>query len=242
MIDTILLDLDGTLLKFSQDAFINAYLAELKKVFAKLGMDTESSLKAVMTGTKAMLVNDGSMLNSQRFWEKFAGCLEFTEERCKAIEAACDNFYLNEFNAVKSVMEPNDISKRLVRMLATKGYSVVLATNPLFPACAVTTRLDWIGLTPQDFQFITHYENSTYCKPRPEYYQEIFAGISKEPAQCFMAGNSPTEDMCVGSLGAETFLVTDCMENAASVDIDAYRHGTLAELETYLMSLPDIKA
>ena len=55
-----------------------------------------------------------------------------------------------------------------------------------------------------------------------------------------MAGNSPAEDMVAGALGAETFLVTDCMENEAGVDVSSYRCGTLAELESYLTSLPDI--
>lgn len=240
MLDTILLDLDGTLLKFSQEAFLNVYLAELKKVFVKLEMDTKLSIKALLDGTEAMIANDGSMLNAQRFWEKFATCLGLTDERCKTVEAACNGFYANEFNIAKSVMEPNDISNRLVKRLTTKGYNVVLATNPLFPDCAVTTRLDWIDLLPQDFKLITHYANSTYCKPNIEYYREVFAKIGKEPTQCLMAGNSPTDDMCVGSLGTETFLVTDYIENKTGVDITAYRHGTLAELETYLEALPAI--
>jgi FMN phosphatase YigB (HAD superfamily) len=187
-----------------------------------------------------MIVNDGSMLNVQRFWDKFANCLKLTNDRCKVIEAACNNFYVNEFNVVKSVMEPNDISQRIVRALLAKGYTVVLATNPLFPACAVTTRLDWIGLTPEDFQLITHYANSSYCKPNPGYYRDILAKTNKEPTQCLMAGNSLTDDMSISALGVETFLVTDYIENETGADISAYRRGTLAELETYLISLPDI--
>jgi hypothetical protein len=54
-----------------------------------------------------------------------------------------------------------------------------------------------------------------------------------------MAGNSPAEDMCVGALGAETFLVTDYLENEAGLDITTFRRGTLAELEQYLLSLPE---
>ena len=55
-----------------------------------------------------------------------------------------------------------------------------------------------------------------------------------------MVGNSPIEDMCARELGTEVFLVTDCLENEASVDIAQYQNGTLAELETYLMSFPDL--
>jgi hypothetical protein len=52
-----------------------------------------------------------------------------------------------------------------------------------------------------------------------------------------MAGNNPAEDMCAGELGAGTFLVTDCLENEAGLDLALYRHGTLTDLEDYLLSL-----
>ena len=241
MIDTILIDLDGTLLRFSQSVFIRAYLAELRKIFMKMAMDAELSINAVLAGTKAMLANDGSALNSQKFWRVFADSLSFSEEKCKTIENACDNFYRNEFNALKSVLDPSDIPNRIVKTLSAKGYSIVLATNPLFPSCAVMTRLDWIGLLPQDFKYVTHYMNSTFCKPNHGYYHELFTKIGVEPTQCLMAGNSMTDDMCVSALGTETFLVTDYMENMSGSDITKQRHGTLADLEVYLMALPDIR-
>jgi len=240
MIDTILIDLDGTLLRFSQGVFIRDYLTELRKIFTKMAMDADLSINAVLAGTKAMLANDGSALNSQKFWKSFADSLAFTEEQCKTIEDACDSFYRNEFNALKSVLEPSDIPNRIVKTLSAKGYSIVLATNPLFPLCAVMTRLDWIGLLPQDFKYVTHYMNSTYCKPNHGYYRELFAKIGVEPTQCLMVGNSMTDDMCVGELGTETFLVTDYIENMSGVDITKQRHGTLDDLEAYLMTLPDI--
>ncbi|MCL1828073.1 MAG: HAD family hydrolase [Oscillospiraceae bacterium] len=240
MTDTILFDLDGTLLHFSQEAFIGAYFAELEKVFKRLGFDAKTSVGAVWAGTKAMMQNDGRAANTQRFWRTFADRMDIADEKLGIVEAACDSFYMNEFNSVKSVMIPNDVSKRLVRNLKAKGYGTVLATNPLFPACAVETRLQWIGLEPDDFLLVTHYSNSSYCKPNPEYFREILTKIRKTPENCIMAGNSPAEDMSAGALGIETFLVTDCLENESGTDITAFRRGSLAELETYLMSLPDI--
>jgi FMN phosphatase YigB (HAD superfamily) len=235
-----MLDLDGTLLQISQKEFIDAYFAKLMKVFLRLGMDAEMSVKAVWAGTKAMMLNDGSKLNTHRFWETFAQTLQLTEEQLRKVELACDNFYINEFDEVKAVIKPNDISKRLVKAMAKKGYTLVLATNPLFPACAVETRLGWIGLEPDDFEYITHYANSTYCKLNPGYYNEIFDKINRLPGQCFMAGNNPAEDMCAGLLGAEIFLVTDYLENESGMDITPFRSGTLAELDEYLTALPDV--
>jgi len=227
-------DLDGALIHFSQEAFIEAYFGELKKVFLRLGIDPDFAIKAVWAGTKAMILNDGAKLNTCRFWEVFAEYSGFSGENLRAVEDACDSFYINEFDSVKSIVRPNHISKRLVRSLAARGYAVVLATNPLFPECAVKTRLNWIGLEPRDFRLITHYANSSFSKPNPEYYREILKKINKTPEQCFMAGNNAREDMCAGDLGIETFLVTDCLENESGVDINAFRRGTLAELERYL--------
>jgi len=238
MIDTIMFDLDGTLLQISQAVFLDTYLPEIGKVFTRLGLDAEACVKAVWVGTKAMVLNDGSMLNADRFWAAFADHIGLTGDKLKDVEAACNAFYTNEFAVVQSVMTPNDISGRLVRALKARGFAIVLATNPLFPACAVETRLNWIGLAPDDFILITHYTNSTYCKPNLGYYKEIFSKINREPRQCLMVGNSPAEDMCAGTLGAETYLVTDCLENESGMDIANFRRGTLADLEVYLMSLP----
>jgi len=239
MINTVLLDLDGTLLQFSQDAFLAAYLPLLRDVLGGLGLDADMATEAVWAGTRAMALNDGGRLNTERFWDVFSARMGLVGDQLKRVEDACDCFYSNEFNAVKSVLAPNEISARLVRALAAKGYGVVLATNPLFPLCAVESRLSWAGLDARDFILVTHYGNSSFCKPNPGYFNEIFGKIGRAPEQCLMAGNSPSEDMAAGPLGAETFLVTDCLENEAGLDISAFRRGTLAELEAHLMSLPD---
>jgi len=181
MINTVLFDLDGTLLQLSQNAFLKTYLAKIEKVFQRLDMDPEESIKALWIGTAAMVLNDGSMTNAERFWEVFSKHLSLDEEQCRIVEAACNEFYTTEFDTVKEIMAPNDFSQRLVRALRAKGYGVVLATNPLFPSCAVVTRLNWIGLTVEDFDLVTHYTNSTFCKPNPLYYEEVFAKINRLP-------------------------------------------------------------
>jgi FMN phosphatase YigB (HAD superfamily) len=234
MLDTILIDLDGTLLPFYQDIFVETYFAELKKVCIRLGLEPDGAIKAVWAGTKAMVLNDGAVPNRSRFWEAFAPAAQISGERLKAVEDACDSFYTNEFDAVKAIITPTELPRRLVHGLTARGFSVVLATNPLFPACAVTTRLKWIGLVPEDFALITNYSNSYYCKPNPKYYEEIFKALGKKSEQCLMAGNNPKEDMCAGTLGARTFLVTDYLENSDGA-YPAEQTGTLAELEAYLL-------
>ncbi|MDR1693146.1 MAG: HAD family hydrolase [Oscillospiraceae bacterium] len=234
--DTILLDLDGTLLPFRQEAFVAAYFAALKTVFADLGLDAERGVKAVWAGTKAMVNNDGTVSNALRFWDTFGGVMSIAGESLKKIERACDAFYQNGFNTVREVMTPTGIPSRLVRALTGRGFTVALATNPLFPACAVETRLAWIGLTPNDFALVTDYYNCSNCKPSLEYYRHLLNVLGKEPGQCLMAGNSAAEDICAGELGIETFLVTDFSEDNEAPYRPDYR-GTLSELETFLNEL-----
>ena len=241
MIDTILFDLDGTLLRFSQEAFLKAYIPGLEGVFRGLGMDPAASIEAMWAGTRDMTRNDGSELNSERFWRSFARQAGLSGEMPGIIEAACDAFYRHEFDEVRSVMEPGDIPRRLVRSLPEKGYRTALATNPLFPLCAVETRLGWVGLETGDFLQVTHYANSSFCKPEAGYYLELLRKIAREPGQCLMVGNNPVEDMRASALGMEVFLVTDYLENETNVDIAAFRNGTLAELEEFLTALPDIQ-
>jgi len=240
MIDTIMFDLDGTLCRFVQDDFMEAYFGGLSKVLVKLGFDAEKAIKGVWVGTKAMVLNDGEVFNTKRFWDAFSEYMGIPDEDLKKVEDACDSFYSNEFDIVKAVVQHSPIPKRIVRELTARGYCVVLATNPLFPPCAVDTRLGWIELERDDFKLVTHYENSTYCKPNPAYFQEILTKIGKTPEQCLMVGNTPDEDMVASKLGMEVFLVTDFMENASGVDHSEFRNGTIEELEEFLMGLPSL--
>ena len=55
MIDTILFDLDGTLALMDQDQFIQTYFARLSALASSRGMDSERLVRAIWSGTKAML-------------------------------------------------------------------------------------------------------------------------------------------------------------------------------------------
>jgi FMN phosphatase YigB (HAD superfamily) len=239
MIDTLLFDLDGTLLQMRQDQFIQEYLRKLARVFAGLELDVDTAVKALWAGTGAMVSNDGSVLNSDRFWQLFASVLGLSDIQREAVEIACDRFYSEEFDSIQSILLNDDLGLpgQLIKLMKARGYSVVLATNPIFPLSAVITRLSWINLKVEDFEFVSHYANSSFCKPNLEYFSEILQTIQKTATSCMMIGNNPREDMCCGDLGMETFLVTDCLENESEVDISAFRHGSLVELSECLARL-----
>lgn len=63
--------IDGTLLPFEQDDFVKIYFSELCRKLAPMGYEPQHTVKSVWGGTKAMVMNDGSRLNSEAFWETF---------------------------------------------------------------------------------------------------------------------------------------------------------------------------
>lgn len=208
-ITTVLFDLDGTLLPMDIDTFTNVYFAELAKKAAAYGYtDAKALVAAVWKGTKAMVQNDGTVDNCERFWATFAGEMG---ENSLSLRPHFDAFYANEFDRVKTSVGENPLARRAIDMLKQKGYEVVLATNPIFPLVGVQTRLSWLGLTAQDFSLVTSYENSKFCKPNPDYYREILQKIGKKPEECLMVGNDTAEDLAALTVGLDCYLVTDCM-------------------------------
>lgn len=237
MLNTILFDLDGTLIPFVQEEFVQAYFKTLIRRLAPMGYDGEKLTAALWKGTKAMTENDGSHTNRQVFWELFTRELGV---QALALESNLEDFYVREFDAVRSVLRCQVDRRPLIEGLKQKGYEVVLATNPVFPAAAVETRLRWIGLCGQDFRYVTTYENSRHSKPNPDYYRDILAHIGREPGECLMVGNNPVDDMAALEAGLSGYLVTDFLENPGNKPIDSYPQGTFAELESYLGALPEV--
>ncbi|MGE4484863.1 MAG: HAD family hydrolase [Oscillospiraceae bacterium] len=239
MIDTVLFDLDGTLLPIDQNEFIHAYFAELIRCMAPLGYKKDELISAVWKGTKAMVLNDGEKYNRERFWDSFSSVLG---EQVRGFEGMLEDFYCTGFNNAKTVVKSDagrDV-RPLITNLRDKGYGIILATNPIFPESAVKSRLDWIGLHTDDFDMVTTYETCTYCKPNPQYYYELMRRASKDPRQCLMVGNNAKEDTTAAITGAEVFLLTDFLENEDNIDISRYTHGNFSELKHFIGDLPQL--
>ena len=205
---TILFDLDGTLLPMNQEEFIKAYLGGLATKLLPYGYDPNQLINAIWTGTKAMVINDGTETNETRFWQAFEHIIG---EDVRKDEPLFDDFYRNEFQQVKAVCGFMPEAKDILEFCRSKGLRVILATSPLYPRVATESRIRWAGLQPEDFDFITTYEDSHYCKPNPDYYREICEKIGVAPENCLMIGNDEREDMKAASeAGFNCFLVTDC--------------------------------
>ena len=231
MIKTVLFDLDGTLLPMDQDDFVQSYLGRMAKSMAIHGYDPQTLVKTVWKGTGAMVMNDGSSTNETVFWKAF--CSVFGQDARKD-EPLFDEFYRNDFQLVQHDCGFDERAAEAVREIRSLGFQTVLATNPLFPAIATHSRVRWAGLDPDDFLLVTTYENSSYCKPNPDYYREILAKLQLRPEECLMVGNDVAEDMMTRELNMKVFLLTDCLINKHGADISQYPHGSFPELLSYI--------
>ena len=238
MLNTILLDLDGTLLPLDLNIFIKKYLEALAAKTAPLGYAPEPLIEAVWKGTYAMVTNDGTMTNNDRFWSVFWQKLG---KKDSALFAAFDDFYRNEFYALNDIFQIKEDRSELVHKLKAKGYTIVLATSPIFPPAALASRLSWIGLETKDFDHLTHYENCSYCKPNLNYYRQIMQAIDKEPTECLMVGNNITEDCVATKLGCDTYFVTDWPENKEGQSYEHLKHGSWQEFCSWANELKNIK-
>ena len=89
--------------------------------------------------------------------------------------------------------------------------------------------LSWVAVA-----FVTHYDNSTVCKPNPKYYEELLKKLGRQPSECVMIGNSVGEDILpTKALGIESFLVTEFIENPENADISEFNKGTIEEAEKF---------
>lgn len=230
-ITTVFFDLDGTLLPMDQEKFIEDYIRRLCAYLAPHGYDPRAVADALWKGTAAAVKNDGSITNEKRFWDVFSALLG---ERVLQDGPVFDEFYRTEFPKVKESVGFNPRAKGLVEGLTARGIGCVLATNPVFPAAATYHRIRFAGLEVEDFRFVTTFENSSFCKPDPNYYRELLAKLDLKGEECLMVGNDAHEDMAALDAGMEVFLLTDCLINAKGRDIRAFPHGDFAALEKRL--------
>lgn len=229
MIKNILFDLDGTLLPMDQDIFIGAYFKRLALKLAPCGYEPQKLQAGIWSGMAAMVANDGSRTNEEAFWAEFSGIFG---EKVREDEPLFEAYYRNEFQEVAKACGYTDKAASVVRAAGEKGLRVILATNPVFPQVATYSRIGWAGLKPEDFELVTTYEHSCYCKPNPRYFTEIMQKLSLNPAECLMVGNDVEEDMVAGTAaGMQVFLLTDCLINKRERDLSDYRQGSFDELE-----------
>lgn len=232
MYKNFLFDLDGTLLPMNMEEFIKLYFGSLcKRCAPEIGIESQKLINAVWKGTAAMSKNDNSMLNKDIFWKAASAECEMDLSQYTEL---FDDYYLEEFIAAKQATGFNPYAKKCVDYIKNHGGKLIAATNPIFPEVATFRRLEWAGVSPNDFEYITVYENSGCCKPNLMYFESICDTCGINPEESIMIGNDVDEDMCAAELGFDTYLITDCIVNRNNKDYSMYKNGTFKEFYNFL--------
>ena len=211
MLKAVFFDLDGTLLPLDEDQFIKIYFKLLCKRLAPYGYEPEKLVDVVWQGTRKMYANDGSITNEEAFWNNFEKMYGKEKLNDKPI---VDEFYLQEFKEVQKSCAPNPLAAEIVKYCRDNNLLVVLSTNPLFPKNGTLTRIGFIGLSENDFDYITTYENSSFSKPNPKYFQGLLDKFNLKGDEVILFGNNTLEDGdCSFACGIKCYMVGDFVIN-----------------------------
>lgn len=237
MLKTLLFDLDGTLLPMDQDRFMHGYFRALLPEIAHL-VNVNEIAGQILQATQVMVENeDPELANVDSFKQSFFGTVDVTEEQIWPI---FESFYRGKFGELSNFTEPSPISREICRSALSKGYELVLATNPIFPDDAVRHRMDWAGIGDIPFKLVTTMEHMHFCKPSPKYYLEILDRVERTPDECMMIGNDVQEDGVAGKLGMQTFLVRDNVIDRGVGHLEFTHEGTLADVLKFVEGLPQL--
>ena len=227
MIKTILFDLDDTLLDNAMETFLPRYLEALTPRMAHL-IPPHRFVEQLLSSTRAMAGNtDPTRTNRQVFTEDFFPKVGHPLE---VLMPVFDDFYAHDFGRLRIYTRAKPEARAIMKEVFAQGYTVVIATNPVFPLTAIEQRLEWAGVRDFDYALITSYENMHASKPHLAYYREILGKIGCHADECLMVGNSFEEDIAPAmKLGIKSFWVVDAKPSITKPTLQADWQGALAD-------------
>ena len=196
------------------DHFIPKYLEALGLKMKHL-MDPKKLIDLVLESTYMMIENqDAKLSNEEVFYNHFYPRTNFSRLEFQPL---IEEFYEIDFPKLRKFTNPIPIVSRSIRAICDHRYKIAIATNPLFPARAIHHRIDWAGLSDIDFDLITTYENSHFCKPNPKYYSEIIGKLAVMPDEAIMIGDDYKNDIIPAqSIGLDTYYINPKSEKGKS--------------------------
>ncbi len=231
---TLLLDLDDTLLENPVSSFLSAYLTALSGQLSPYA-DPQQVISSLLASTRQMIDNQRPDCTLKDVFDTtFYPSLGLVEN--DLIEVL-DQFYKQVYPGLKKYTNTNPDAIHFVEESIKNGHQVAIATNPLFPYTAIVQRLEWAGLSPENYPFaiIPSFETFHFTKPNPAYLAEILALLGWPENAAVMIGDSLENDIsCADSLGIPSFLISDIhpVENETSNQAES---GDFSRLQQWLL-------
>lgn len=232
----VFFDLDGTLLPLNMELFSQLYFAAVKDGGVMERIHPVDGREIFGKGIYAMLGNDGKASNADVFFNTIG---QYSTLSRSDFEAVMDEFYRGSYRRMRESTRPDARVPQIVSVLKEKGYRLILSTQPVFPAIATRQRVEWAGLLPEDFEYISYYDNSGWCKPSLDYYREMLKKTELSAGECYIVGNDVREDMCAVTLGFEGFLLTEQLIGKLE-DAPECQKGDYSALAEFARALPPI--
>lgn len=189
----VFFDLDGTLLPMDENKFVKGYFGLLINQLKDFGFEKESFVKAIWYGTDAMRKNDGKKTCSDAYWDAFTSL--YPNLNRQEIKSAFENFYATGFKDSKQFcFEAHKNAQGIIDAIKNKGYKLVIAGNPMFPLCAMKTRIEFAGINPDSFDYIPNYEEMHFAKPNKNFLLELMNKFDLKKEDVIYFGNSQKDD------------------------------------------------
>ena len=230
-LEAVLFDLDNTLILFNETIFFKEYMKNLSAHFTDL-MTIQDFTQRLFQATLVMVDNNGEQTNAELFINSFGNGADADKDE---LWQRFIFFYENNFEQLRPLMTPIKKAPEVMLNIQQKGLKIVIATNPMFPMNVQLDRLRWAGLEDFPYELITSADNTSFCKPNLEYYNQICDKIGVAPQNSLMVGNDPFNDMIASKIGMKTYLTTDSDHISIEMSRELAKN---AELE---MPPPDYK-
>ncbi len=236
MIKNIIFDLDGTLINTLQEDLDKNCLIKMRQKFYSDGLDGNLLMPIIINGIEIIAKNNGEKTNEEAFWEYVTQNSNISIEKLKT---SLEQFYQEDYNQLNGYVKRVEIMQKAVQLLKEKGYNLILATNPYFPATAIEKRMIWGNINPQDFSYISSYENSSYTKPNTKYYEEIITKNNLKTSETIMFGNDLICDLSIEKIKIPCFIITNHMCNIHEIEKCKLK-GDYEQFFYYIQNLPNI--
>jgi FMN phosphatase YigB (HAD superfamily) len=236
MVDTLLFDLDGTLVDQYQPGSTVQFTWLVLRRFAgfaapwttyKAGWEAVHALQ----NHRSELTNFDAMVTT---FCRYAGT-EPVEATSRLLKLAEEDFPAMgwRFKPVPGARETLELARKL-------GFRLVLATNPTVPLPMTRHRMRWGNVDDLPWEFITHPQIMTRTKPDVAYYHELLGKLQVGPERCLMVGNDFRKDLPAMQAGIKTFLLDRPMSRKARRALSTYQpdhFGSYADLSLLLGEL-----
>jgi FMN phosphatase YigB (HAD superfamily) len=200
---TLLFDLDGTLVTLERRGLELRFMLRAFRRFWP-AIRPWRFRSAFWQAAERLQVHGTDQTNYQVFLETLGA---HARVDLPALDRIVREFLVHDFPHLSDHFVPIQGARETLALARRLGYRVVLATNPVWPLDAVQTRLRAGGLLDFTFDFISHSEVMTCCKPDARYYRQLLERLQAQGEECLMIGNDPRKDLPAKEAGIRTFLI-----------------------------------